>query len=58
LPPLDFIAELTQHIPPSGTRYISLRKADHRLPNMQFQRAGRVGVAEDPAGSRSEPRRP
>ena len=37
------------------------RKADHRLPKMQFQRVGPVGVAEAPAGLprlRGTPRRP
>ena len=44
-----------------GRVEVMARKADHRLPKMQFQRVGRVGVAEDPAGLprlRGTPRRP
>jgi hypothetical protein len=41
-----------------GRVEVMARKADHRLPKMKFQRVARVGAAEDPAGSRSEPRRP
>jgi len=53
-----------QNKQPEGVRgrvEVMARKADHRLPKMQFQRVGRVGVAEDPAGLprlRGTPRRP